>query len=351
MLALRRTTPQLFRLSLSGNSSTRDGSKRGLKVAIVGAAGGIGQPLALLLKLNPHVETLTLHDIVNMKGVAADLSHMSTPATVCSFEGKGLKVLKKAIDKADIVVVPAGMPRKPGMLRTDLLDANASVAADVSLAVSEVCPCAFLAFITNPINIIVPLAATILKIKGTYDPNRLFGVTTLDVVRARTFVADALNVNPMKVNVPVIGGHTGTTILPILSQSTPPYRGTDEERAALIHRIQEAGTEVVEAKKGEGSATISMAFAANLFVSSLINAIKGSDTPIVEAAYVESDVTDAQFFATPLILGPQGIKENLGLPDMDECETKAMEKMLPDLKNNIKAGIKLGKEFACNSQC
>ncbi|KAH8296480.1 hypothetical protein KR054_006678 [Drosophila jambulina] len=331
---------------LLGKFRSCNSIRRGLKVTVVGAAGGIGQPLSLLLKLNPHVESLALHDLRNTAGLAMDLSHIDTPATVCPFEGGDGKTLRKAMLMADIVVIAAGMPRKPGMDRVDLVNVNASVAADVAFAASEVCTGAFLAFITNPINIIVPLVATILKAKCNYDPNRLFGVTSLDVVRARNFVGDALNVNPAKVELPVIGGHTGNTILPILSQCKPAFTGTDEERKVLIHRIREAGTEVVNAKKGAGSATLSMAYAANRFVSSLIKAIKGSDKPIVECGYVESEVTDAEFFATPLVLGPQGVKENLGLPNMDDSEMEAFEQMLPLLKENIAVGIKLGKDFA-----
>lgn len=320
---------------------------RGLKVAVVGSVGGIGQPLSLLLKHNPQISTLSLYDIKNTTGVGVDLSHINTRASVCPFEGKN--GLNKAMDKADIVVIPAGLPRKPGMKREDLVDVNASVACEVAFAASEVCPGAMLAFITNPINVIVPIVATILKAKGTYDPNRLFGVTTLDVVRAQTFVADILNVDPQKVNIPVIGGHTGRTILPILSQCDPPFKGTDKEREALIQRIQNAGTEVVNAKDGLGSATLSMAFAATQFVNSLIKGIKGSkDECIVECAYVESDVTEAQFFATPLILGPQGVKENTGLPDLDDEERKALNGMLPILKESIAKGIKLGEGMICS---
>ncbi|XP_039488456.1 malate dehydrogenase [Drosophila santomea] len=315
---------------------------RGLKVTVVGSVGGIGQPLSLLLKLNPDVSTLSLYDIKNTTGVGVDLSHINTRATVCPFEGKD--GLKKAMDKADIVVIPAGLPRKPGMKREDLVDVNASVACEVAFAASAVCPGAMLAFITNPINVIVPIVATILKAKGTYDPNRLFGVTSLDVVRAQTFVANILNSDPLKVNIPVIGGHTGRTILPILSQCDPPFKGTDEERQALIQRVQNAGTEVVNAKDGLGSATLSMAFAAARFVNSLIKGIKGSeDECVVECAYVESDVTEAQFFATPLKLGPQGIEENKGLPDLDDEEQKSLECMLPILKESIEKGIKLGE--------
>lgn len=72
--------------------------------------------------------------------------------------------------------------------------------------------------ISNPINSTVPIAAEVFKRAGTYDPKKLLGVTTLDVVRANTFVSEAKGLDVKDVDVPVAGGHAGTTILPILSQ-------------------------------------------------------------------------------------------------------------------------------------
>ena len=74
--------------------------------------------------------------------------------------------------------------------------------------------------ISNPVNSTVPIAAEILKAAGVYDKKKLMGVTTLDVVRANTFVAEAKGLDLKDVDVPVVGGHAGTTILPLLSQVT-----------------------------------------------------------------------------------------------------------------------------------
>jgi malate dehydrogenase len=90
------------------------------KVAILGAAGGIGQPLSLLVKMNPLVTELALFDIVNTPGVAADLSHINTKAVVKGY--KGDDQLEQALTGAKIVVIPAGVPRKPGMTRDDLFN-------------------------------------------------------------------------------------------------------------------------------------------------------------------------------------------------------------------------------------
>lgn len=80
-------------------------------------------------------------------------------------------------------------------------------------------------------------------------------MTTLDVVRANTFVAEKKGLDVSKTNVPVIGGHSGVTILPLLSQVVPKVSFTDEELVSLTDRIQNAGTEVVEAKAGAVSNT------------------------------------------------------------------------------------------------
>lgn len=77
---------------------------------------------------------------------------------------------------------------------------------------------ALIHIISNPVNSTIPIAAEVLKAAGVYDPRRLMGVTTLDIVRANTFVAEKKGLDLRTVDVPVIGGHAGITILPLLSQ-------------------------------------------------------------------------------------------------------------------------------------
>lgn len=95
--------------------------------------------------------------------------------------------------------------------------------------------------IANPVNSTVPIFAEVLKNHKVYNKNKLFGVTTLDVVRANTFVRENQITNVRSdVNVPVIGGHAGTTILPLLSQ-VPGAKFTEAEITALTFRIQFGG--------------------------------------------------------------------------------------------------------------
>ena len=82
------------------------------------------------------------------------------------------------------MIIPAGVPRKPGMTRDDLFKINAGIVAGLTDAVATHCPKAMINMISNPVNSTVPIAAEVLKKRGAYDPKKLFGVTTLDVVRA-----------------------------------------------------------------------------------------------------------------------------------------------------------------------
>ncbi|KAJ6416985.1 hypothetical protein OIU84_002802 [Salix udensis] len=294
----------------SQRSQYRLNPQASYKVAVLGAAGGIGQPLALLIKMSPLVSALHLYDIANVKGVAADLSHCNTPSQVLDFTGAA--ELPNSLKGVDVVVIPAGVPRKPGMTRDDLFNINASIVKTLVEAVADNCPDAFIHIISNPVNSTVPIAAEVLKKKGVYDPKKLFGVTTLDVVRANTFVAEKKKLKLIDVDVPV----------------------------ELTVRIQNAGTEVVEAKAGAGSATLSMAYAAARFVESSLRALDG-DADVYECSFVQSDLTELPFFASRVKLGRKGVEAIISsdLQGLTEYEQKALEALKPELKASIEKGI------------
>merc|ERR1711970_1278329 len=207
-------------------------------VAVMGASGGIGQPLSMLLKLNPAITKLALYDIVHTVGVAADLSHIETPAKVTGFVGA--EQMEESLKGAEIVVIPAGVPRKPGMTRDDLFNTNASIVATIAKACAKVCPDAKLCIISNPVNSTVPIACEVYKKAGKH-PKHIFGVTTLDVVRANAFIGSMKHIDPAHVECPVIGGHAGITIIPVISQCSPSVSFTDDVLEPLTTRIQDAG--------------------------------------------------------------------------------------------------------------
>jgi len=199
-----------------------------MKIALLGAAGGIGQALGLLLKTQlPEGSELSLYDIAPLTpGVAVDLSHIPTAVKVPGFSDEDPS---PALKNADIVLISAGVARKPGMARADLFNINAGIVKNLVASCADTCPKALIGIITNPVNATVAIAAGVLKEKGVYDSARLFGVTTLDIIRSNTFVAETKGLNPEDFEVPVIGGHSGITILPLLSQSGCEF--TEEETA------------------------------------------------------------------------------------------------------------------------
>ncbi|MGB0754418.1 MAG: malate dehydrogenase [Candidatus Pseudothioglobus sp.] len=305
-----------------------------MKVVVLGAAGGIGQALGLLLKTElPAGTELALYDIAPVTpGVAADLSHIPTPVKVEGFSGEDPS---PALVNADIVLISAGMARKPGMDRSDLFNINAGIVENLVSACADNCPKAMIGIITNPVNTTVAIAAEVLKNKGVYDASRLFGITTLDVIRSSTFVAEIYDKDPRDVSVPVIGGHSGITILPLLSQSG--YEFSDEDAAAMTKRIQNAGTEVVEAKAGGGSATLSMGQAAAKFGLSLVRALNG-EKDVVECTYVEGSGDLARFFAQPVLLGKNGVEKILDYGNLSEFEQATLNDALETLRSDIKIG-------------
>merc|ERR1719443_2896794 len=143
--------------------------------------------------------------------------------------------------------------------------------------------------------------AELYKKKGL-DASKLVGVTTLDCVRANKFVSQMTGKSAKFVNVPVVGGHAGVTILPLFSQVSA-MKGVDADKIPdLDKRVQDAGTEVVNAKNGKGSATLSMAYAGARLGSSILSGLTGKRR--TECAYVMSDVCEGlPFFAGKVVFG------------------------------------------------
>ncbi|ELU37519.1 L-malate dehydrogenase [Rhizoctonia solani AG-1 IA] len=295
-----------------------------LKAVVLGAAGGIGQPLSLLLKTNPAITELSLFDIVNTPGVAADLSHIDTPAVVQGYlppdDG-----LAKAVKGADVIVIPAGVPRKPGMSRDDLFKVGHTTIAGAHTHTATIR------------STTVPIVAEVLKKHGVFDPKRLFGVTTLDVVRASTFIATVAGSasSAPDYTVPVVGGHSGVTIIPLLSQARPslPSSQSKSDIEALTKRIQFGGDEVVKAKDGAGSATLSMAYAAAEFTNAVLKGLKGEDVIVPSYVHISADPEGGK------ALLPNGVEKILPLGQLSDYEAALVKTATPELKDNISKGI------------
>jgi malate dehydrogenase len=226
------------------------------------------------------------------------------------------------------------MPRKPGQDRKDLLTVNADIAKGTVEACAKYCPNAVIALIVNPVNSVVPAMTELWK-KAGLNPKKIVGVTTLDIVRANKFVQE---ITGKEACVPVVGGHAGKTILPLFSQDAAAQTIDASKISDLDVRVQDAGTEVVKAKNGKGSATLSMAYAGARLGKAVLKGLAGVQT--TECAYVESTVVPGlPYFATKVVFGKNGVEEVLGLGALSEHEKKRLEELTPILKGEIADGL------------
>lgn len=182
---------------------------------------------------------------------------------------------------------------------------NASIVRDLAAAVGRAAPDACILIISNPVNSTVPIVAETLKKAGVYDPRKVFGVTTLDVVRAAKFVGEITNKNPSETVITVVGGHSGPTIVPLLSQNPNAKGVSGEAYSKVVHRIQYGGDEVVKAKDGAGSATLSMAYAGAKFANSVLRGLNG-EKGVVTPTFVKSPLfadKGVEYFSSNVELG------------------------------------------------
>jgi len=295
--------------------------------------------------LDPNVAELCIFDLsvamVPPAGVAADLGHLERKSKVKGYMmelgAKPIDNLEECLTGCHLVLVPAGMPRKPGQTRDDLFKINADIAKGIVEACAKYCPDAVLGMIVNPVNSVVPAMAELYTKKGL-DPMKIVGISTLDVVRANKFVGEETGKNATFINVPVVGGHAGATILPLFSQDKTSKTIPDEKIPDMDKHVQDAGTDVVNAKNGKGSATLSMAYAGARLAKSVLAGLAGKRR--IECAYVKSDITELPYFASKVLFGKTGVAKVLPLGDLNEYETKRLAEVKEQLKGEIDSGLK-----------
>lgn len=287
-----------------------------VKITVLGAGGGVGQPLSLLLRLSPFVDDLALYDRHRAPGVAVDLSHIPTPnlQKVSGYTAANNGLLK-ALKGADVVIVAAG----PGITaevasRDALFQQSAVVMCELVREYARTCPRAIMLVVTNPVNAIVPFTAELLKWYGVFDAGRLHGVTTLDVVRAETFLAEAegSSVGVGRRRVDVVGGHSPQTIVPLMSVAQPAAQVGGFELEGVVNRVRFGGREVCIAKEWNGAAALSTAYAVLRFTEAVCHGLQG-EKEVVQCAYVHlpgldggneiAEAVGVDYFSVPVELG------------------------------------------------
>lgn len=275
------------------------------KVAVLGA-GNIGGSLAQRLAEMDLAEEVVLVDIVDglPQGKALDIQE-SAPILGFSTRVTGSTSLD-AVAGADVVVETAGLARKPGMSRSDLLTKNASIVRAHAEAVRAKAPGTTVIVVTNPVDV---MAYWFRQIAGL-PPARVLGESgTLDTARFRWFVAEALGVAPRDVTGFVLGSH-GDTMVPVLSLTSvsgvPLQKLLPADRlAAIVQRSKQGGGEIVNLLK-----TGSAFYAPSASQAELVRAIARDEHRLLPASvhldgeFGERDV----YIGVPAVLGRAGVE-------------------------------------------
>jgi malate dehydrogenase len=311
------------------------------KIALIGA-GQIGGTLALLAGVK-ELGDIVLFDVVDgvPQGKALDIAQAST---VEGFDAKLLGASDyKAIKGADVIIVTAGIPRKPGMSRDDLIATNAKVMDAVGKGIKKYAPKAFVICITNPLDVMV----YVLQQASGLPESHVVGMAgVLDSARFRYFLAEEFNVSVEDVTAFVLGGH-GDTMVPLARYSTVAgiplpdlvkMKWTTQEKLnSIIQRTRDGGAEIVNLLK-TGSAFYAPASSAIAMAESYL---KDKKRVLPCAAYLTGQYgVKGLYVGVPVVIGAGGVERVVEI-DLNKAEKSMFDKSVAAVRGLIDVVRKL----------
>ena len=300
------------------------------KIALIGA-GQIGGTLALIAA-QKELGDVVLFDIIDgvPQGKALDIME-SRPLINSDVSITGTNSYED-VKGADVVIVTAGLPRKPGMSRDDLLQKNLAIIKDVAKNLKRYCPKAFVIVISNPLDAMV---YAMKKITG-FPKNRVVGMAgVLDSARFRTFVAMELDVSVKDVTAFVLGGH-GDSMVPLPRYCTVagiplPKLLSAKKINDIVKRTRFAGGEIVKLLK-TGSAFYSPAAAAIDMAEAYI---RNTKRVLPCAAHLDGEYgVKGYYMGVPVVIGSGGVERVIKV-DLQAGEKKSLKQSLTDVKKLI----------------
>ena len=315
------------------------------KIALIGG-GQIGGTLAHLAGLK-ELGDVVIFDIVKgiPQGKALDLAE-AAPVSSYNVDLKGSNNYS-AIKDSDVVIVTAGVPRKPGMSRDDLLSINLKVMSDVGAGIKKYCPKAFVICITNPLDAMV---WALQKFSGV-KPNMIVGMAgVLDSARFRYFLSQEFNVSVEDVTAFVLGGH-GDSMVPLERYSTVsgiPLPDlvkmgwtTQERLKEIIQRTRDGGAEIVGLLK-TGSAFYAPAASAIEMADSYL---KDKKRVLPCAAHLSGEYKIKDMYVgVPVVIGKKGVEKILEI-SLNSRETKMFKDSIASVKSLMRACSKIDKRL------
>jgi len=292
------------------------------KISVIGA-GHVGETTAFKIAEKELANEVVLVDVIEDMPIGKGLD-MREAGPVGKFDTKifGTNAYEDTAD-SDIVVITAGKPRKPGMSRDELVDANFNIVKPVTENVAKHSPKAILIVVSNPLD---AMAYTAYKVSG-FPKNRVFGMAgILDTTRYRAFIAMEIGVSVENIQALVLGGH-GDTMVPIVRYTTvsgiPVSHFIPEDKLnAIIERTAKGGGEIVKYLK-TGSAYYAPAMAITEMVESIVKDKKKilPCTVFLEGEYGINGI----YFGAPIKLGTNGVEEIIEI-DLNGAEKEAIKK-------------------------
>lgn len=297
------------------------------KVTVVGA-GNVGATVANVLAHKDVVKEVVILDIKGdfAKGKALD-SWQQAPIDYYSTRLVGTSDYADTAD-SDIVVITAGIPRKPGMSRDDLITTNAKIVVSVVNSIKEYSKDPIIIVVSNPLDVMTYAA---FKASGS-DSNKIFGMAgILDTARYRAFLATALDVSPKDIQAVLMGGH-GDTMVPLPRYTTVagiPVTEmiSDEDLDAIVQRTKKGGGELVGLMGT--SAWYAPGAAAAQMVESIVRD-EGRIFPVCAYLTGEYGIND-MYLGVPVKLGKNGIEKKIEL-DLNEDEMKLLNQSADAVK-------------------
>lgn len=302
------------------------------KITVIGA-GNVGATTAQRLAEKQLAEEVVLIDILEgiPQGKALDMWE-SSPVELVDTKVYGTNDYKDTAG-SELVIITAGLARKPGMSRDDLLAANVKIVKEVTEKAAENSPQSKIIVVSNPLDVMSYVA---LKVSG-FEKNRVIGMAgILDTARFRLFISEALNVSVTDVSAMVLGGH-GDSMVPLVRYSTvsgiPISELLPEKKInELVARARKGGIEIVNYLK-TGSAYYAPSSAAVEMADAIV---KNRNRILPCAAWLEGEYgIDGVFCGVPVKLGKNGIEQIIELKLMPE-ELKALKKSAEEVAGNIK---------------
>jgi malate dehydrogenase len=299
------------------------------KVSIIGA-GRVGESCAQMLAAQKLSKNITLIDLDDKyaQGVALDIQETSP---IYEFDSvlKGSSDMS-AIDGSNIVVITAGLPRKPGMDRADVLSANLSIIDKVMDGIIEYAPDSFVIVVTNPVDVLTYYALQ----KSQWPRNRIIGQAgILDSMRMSSFIAMETNYSINDIQALVLGGH-GDTMVPLPRFTTIggiPITEllSSESIEKIIQRTRDGGAEILNLKQ-KSSAYDAPGAAVAAMVESIVHS-KNRLLPcisLLDGEYNQKDIA----IGVPVVLGSNGIEEIVEL-ELTEEEQKLFDYSVKTIKS------------------